>query len=160
MTLRLLLRLSGFRSTGETTVDMYRSSGGGGGGDVNVPPLPTRRSSMNGQRSAGTPQLPLRRHQQTLNPPPSHHRPRTTSEGPELPASSSSLSSSLWRLNLANLDRRVRDSSSRAFNDYRDLPTTATTAVLLPGDAQLVSRDQTPQAVSYTHLTLPTILRV
>ena len=102
---------------------MYQSNGGG---DVNVPPLPTRRSAMNRQWEA-TPQSV--RHQTVIQ---NLQRSTSTSVGSELPASSS-------RLNLAHLDRRMDSSRSRALNDYRDLPTT-TTAAVRPGDGQLVSR--------------------
>jgi len=126
---------------------------GSGGSDVNVPPLPSRRSATNRQRT-GTPPLPARRQTFAQFPPP---RSAPASVGSEpVPASSSSSSS---RLSLVHLDRRVESSRSRAFNDYRDLPTTA---AVRPGDAQLVSRsspsddDQTPPAPPPRDVELPT----
>lgn len=111
---------------------MYRSSGGV---DVNVPALPVRRSAVN-RESPGTPQLLPRQPtsvQQKQRSPASTTRP--------LPAASSSSSPSSSRQSLANLDRRLDSSRSRAVNDYRDFPTnTTTTTTAQPGDSHLVSR--------------------
>jgi len=106
---------------------MYQSDGGR---DVNVPPLPVRRSAaVHRQSSPGTPPLPLRHHRQ----------PTTTAVRPELPTSSSSS-----RLNLTNLDQRVNSPRSRALNDYRDFPTTTTTTVSRPTDR---TQQMSPQDV-------------
>lgn len=108
------------------------------GGDVNIPPLPVRRSAINSQ-SPATPRRIVQ------------HQHRTTpTVRPELLSSSTSSSTTSRAISLAEL--RVNPSRSRTLNDYGDLPTTTTAAntVVRPGDAQLVRPDQTSSSTPWT----------
>jgi len=121
----------------EASVAMYQTVGGG---DVNVPPLPVRRSTTNRQWP-GTPQLPVR-HLQSFT-----QRSRLASDGTELAAAA--------RLNLENL---ADSSRSRAVNDYRELPTTTTTtAAVRPADGHLVSRETPPAPPPPRQIQLPAV---